>query len=233
MAVDSFVQQLIQPMDCVQKLPGRQAASVPAANVVTYGGFPDALQPYFMAGLYTRQNLTDFECMTGNCTFAGNYTALGFCSSCEDVSTKVTITKSCSMISGPDKDPKKYPWPCDGRVMSAHSKGHMEIVPPAVWNITTAYPPFNMTFYHNWLNSTIFEIWADADIPYEDDTPDVFKIQESRCNVKDSSGGENESMSDQAVVGYNIGIIYGLSEYSIYHLPTGGRGVSKLITQYN
>ncbi|KAL1853630.1 hypothetical protein Daus18300_011753, partial [Diaporthe australafricana] len=88
MAVNAFVQQLIQPVDCTERLPGTLAASVPAANVVTYNGFSDVLQPSFIARFYAWQNVTDFECMTGNCIVAEHYTTLGFGSPCKDISAK-------------------------------------------------------------------------------------------------------------------------------------------------
>lgn len=104
MAVSPFVQQLIQPVDCMEELSGAPAASVPTTNVITYGDVPDALQPSIVAGFYTSQNLTDFECITGICTFAEDYTTIGFCSSCEDVSAKVTITTNCTVIAKPERD---------------------------------------------------------------------------------------------------------------------------------
>lgn len=211
MAVDPFVQQLIQPVDCTEQLRGAPTASVPAANIVTYDGFSDALQPSFMAGFYTRQNLTDFECTTGNCTFAEDYTTLGFCSSCEDVSAKVTITKNCTVIS--DQNMTGYPGPCGGYSVTSED---FEL--PVIWNITTSYPPFDLTFYHNWMNTTWWEQMADQDVPYEDDTPDVFTIQASPRFEPYMIASDTLAWPhpNQVAFGVDVGVIYGMSENSIF-----------------
>lgn len=85
-----------------------------------------------------------------------------------------------------------------------------------IWNITTAYPPFNLTFYHNWLNSTIFDQWADQDVPYQDDTPDVFTMKSSPRWVPDLLDGKVGGLG-QVEFGVDLGVIYGMSEDSIYH----------------
>lgn len=206
-AVDPSVQQLIQPVDCTEELPGAPAASIPTTNVLAYQEFTEALQASIVAGMYTRQNLTDFECITGNCTFAGNYTTLGFCSSCEDVSAKVIITKNCKVISTQNR--KIYEGPCDQIPEGPEGKTFTTI-----WNITTAYLPWNLTFYYN---STIWEQLAD---PYasleEDDHPDVFKIEASPHRVPDLLGGNVYGSSEQIDFGIDLGVIYGMSKGSIH-----------------
>ncbi|KAI7785014.1 hypothetical protein LA080_008413 [Diaporthe eres] len=213
MAVGPFVQQLIQPVDCMEELSGAPAASVPTTIVITYGDVPDALQPSIVAGFYTSQNLTDFERITGNCTFAEDYTTIGFCSSCEDVSAKVTITTNCTVIANQSVTP--HQGPCDGWIDGSEGASI-----PVLWNITTAYPPFNLTFYHNWLDSTIFDQWADQDVPYQDDTPDVFTMKSSRRWVPDLLDGKVGGLG-QVEFGVDLGVIDGMSEDSIYrHEPT-------------
>lgn len=202
MAVDPFVQQLIHPVDCMEQLQGAPAASVPTTNIITYGGLPDALQPSVVGGFYTSQNLTDVECSTGNCTFADDYTTLGFCSSCEDVSDKVTITTNCTVE--PYNDSKPYRGPCDARPRG-----------PVIWDITTTSPPFNLNFYDR-MNVSFIMHGAKF---YADEGADVFSMESTERWVPDLLNGTNGD--SELKFGVDLGVIYGMSDNSVDHVEPG------------
>lgn len=198
MAVDPFVQQLIHPVDCMEQLQGVPAASVPTTNIIAYGGLPDALQPSVVGGFYTSQNLTDVECSTGNCTFAEDYTTLGFCSSCEDVSDKVIITTNCT-------DSNLYRGPCHARPNG-----------PVIWDITTTSPPFKLRFHNNLMNPVFF---LHGVAHYAEDGADVFSIKSTERWVPDPLNGTNgKSASD---FGVDLGVIYGMSDNSFDRVEPG------------
>lgn len=204
MAVDPFVQQLIHPVDCMEQLQGAPAASVPTTNIITYSGLPDALQPSIVGGFYTSQNLTDFECSTGNCTFAEDYTTLGFCSSCEDVSDKVTITTNCT-VKPSDDSTKLYRGPCDARPEG-----------PVIWDINTTSTPFNLNF-HNDRMDTAFIVHGVT--YYEGDNSDVFAMESTKGTVPEmlyGSNGESDVNYD-----FDLGVIYGMSDNSVDHVEPG------------
>lgn len=203
MAVDPFVQQLIRPVDCMEQLHGAPAASVPRTNIITYGGLPDALQPSVVGGFYTSHNLTDVECSTGNCTFAENYTTLGFCSSCEDVSDKVTITTDCTVEAYDGS--KLYRGPCDAR-----PKGRV------LWHITTESPPFHVSFYSNGINTSFFENGVPI---YTDERADVFHMDSIPRRVPDLLNGSNGE--SDVIFGVDLGVIYGMSDNSFDHVEPG------------
>lgn len=207
MAVDPFVQQLIHPVDCMEQLQGAPAASVPTTNIITYSGLPDTLQPSIVRGFYTSQNLTDFECSTGNCTFAENYTTLGFCSSCEDISDKVIIRTNCT-VEPYDNSTKLYQGPCDAR-----PKG------PVIWDITTTIttsPPFNLNFYSNRINTSIL---LDGVQYYLGDDADVFSVESIKRWVPDLLNGSNGE--SKVIFGVDLGVIYGMSDNSFDHVEPG------------
>ncbi|KAI0437556.1 hypothetical protein F4803DRAFT_538370 [Xylaria telfairii] len=96
-AVDPFIQQLVKPIDCKQIQTEGPLASIPRTNYLSYdiSSFPSDLLGSLASGFYTPQNLSDFTCGTGNCTFDTEYSSLAYCSICEDVSDSVKIEERC------------------------------------------------------------------------------------------------------------------------------------------
>lgn len=115
-AVDPFVQQLVRPVDCsVEVSDGNLIATLPRANVfdgLGYNGdanFTNSTRTKFDFGVTEKDIESVFydaifspgrgpprQCSTGNCTFTDTYGTIGICSSCQDASSDVTITATCS-----------------------------------------------------------------------------------------------------------------------------------------
>ncbi|KAI0468549.1 hypothetical protein F4859DRAFT_490727 [Xylaria cf. heliscus] len=83
-AVDPFIQQLVKPVDCKRFENEDLRASIPRTNYLSYdiNSFPSDLLGYLASGYYTPQNLSNFTCSTGNCTFNTEYSSLAYCSLC-------------------------------------------------------------------------------------------------------------------------------------------------------
>lgn len=94
LAIDPFVQQLVSPRDCETTL--RQlTATLPRTNSLDNADddffsswIIDALSPSTSGSSFVDSSLV---CPTGNCTFPTEYSTLAYCSSCLDVSDKVSI----------------------------------------------------------------------------------------------------------------------------------------------
>ncbi|KAG6362858.1 hypothetical protein INS49_007953 [Diaporthe citri] len=112
-AVDPFVQQLVQPADCsVEVSGGIAAATLPRANVFEEYGYDgnvnshEAARNMSMSDLSIEKTMYDaifspgqhppWQCSTGNCTFPDPYATIGVCSSCQDASANVITNTSCS-----------------------------------------------------------------------------------------------------------------------------------------
>lgn len=96
--IDPFIQQLIQYNNCSINLP--QAALIPRTNYfnpdmihdgpLTMTPLPNEETAY-SSGLFSSPPPINFACSTGNCTYAAEYTTVGYCTSCEDISQSVKI----------------------------------------------------------------------------------------------------------------------------------------------
>lgn len=96
--VDPFSQQLIQNRNC-DLLLSSAIASLPRTRLYNqFGGHiaagANALPNAFIGSMATGQFSTtfpqvSFHCTSGNCTFAGNYSTVGYCSSCIDISDQL------------------------------------------------------------------------------------------------------------------------------------------------
>ncbi|KAI0867343.1 hypothetical protein GGS24DRAFT_507947 [Hypoxylon argillaceum] len=141
-AVDPFIHQLVQPVDCKHLNTEGPPPSIPRTNFLSYDGFPSDLLGYIASGYYTPQTLSDFICGTGNCTFNTEYSSLAYCSVCEDVSDTIQIEKHC-MVS---QDGKLEPGSCYQSNLSTDT-------PLSRWNLTTtltaASSPLSLNFYYN------------------------------------------------------------------------------------
>lgn len=130
-AIDPFIQQVVQPANCMTTLANGITASVPRTNYLDFQVVPGSLEASLTAGFYTAEKLSDFACESGNCTFTKSYNSLSFCSKCTDRSSDVVIEKQCSRNVGPGA--------CDVRTSA-------EVLTTS-WNITTTMPPFDLNFY--------------------------------------------------------------------------------------
>lgn len=108
-ALEPFIQQLTSYVDCsvpVENL--RVAPSMPRTNYIVQrsgvssamSGDPEIAQAILSGLVGSPDTLTSSGCTTGNCTFSKPYTSAGICSTCEDISSNITITKTCRRENG-------------------------------------------------------------------------------------------------------------------------------------
>lgn len=137
LAIEPFSQQVIQYYECLQPIPG-SIASIPKTNNYTAAdadwyapGSIMGLENSMAAALYigliqppvNSTSSISFQCPAGNCTFpaaaGATHSSLAMCSSCSDISEKVSIpnnTNIHSLASGPTIGPtddggvKKFRW---------------------------------------------------------------------------------------------------------------------------
>ncbi|KAI7779925.1 hypothetical protein LA080_000248 [Diaporthe eres] len=169
LAIDPFIQQLIHAADCSRTLSNDIPASVPRTNHFNQNGRDNSLKPHLLQmildSLNTFQNVTDFECSTGNCTFRNTYSSLAFCSQCSDRSSEVVVDEQCSVASFATEtsDAIFNQGPCN---VSEEQRD------TTLWNLTTSWPPFDVNFYYSQaLNvsgtspaPTVFSIQAEEQI---------------------------------------------------------------------
>lgn len=193
-AVDPFMQQLVQPVNCNAILPGNVSASVPRTNYLQHEDLPSSLEQAILAGLFTLQNLTDFDCSTGNCTFSNTYSTVGFCSQCTDKSADIVIDENCLVnLFDTNGSVTTAPGPCN-------ATGEDELT--GLWNITTTATPFELDFYYQSMNIT----------DPVGRSPQVFSMQgrEQYEQVK------SFNISQQVLLGEKFGAILGYSDSAIF-----------------
>ncbi|KAI3393044.1 hypothetical protein diail_4783 [Diaporthe ilicicola] len=98
LAVDPFTQQLVRYYDCQQNSTS-STGTLPRSTMYSEAGahtsagiWPPAtaVLGYIDQGLYNPADIkTPFTCDSGNCTFDNLYSTLGFCATCEDVSSQL------------------------------------------------------------------------------------------------------------------------------------------------
>ncbi|KAK8096014.1 hypothetical protein PG999_014036 [Apiospora kogelbergensis] len=101
LVLDPFTQQLLHYCDCKQAsteanatLPRSTMYSEVGSYTVAFSLPPAApVLSFIDQGLYNPTDVkTPFVCATGNCTFDQLFSTLGFCATCEDMSSKLTFT---------------------------------------------------------------------------------------------------------------------------------------------
>ncbi|KAI0170991.1 hypothetical protein BJ166DRAFT_589085 [Pestalotiopsis sp. NC0098] len=194
-AIDPFFQQLVQSRACIVPLVGGGQPSVPRTNYFDLEILPNTLQPAVISGFYQAQNISDVECATGNCTFATQYSTLGFCSQCDDVSSGVSIQETCLVENFNDDSFKNTT--CD------LPSGDASIIS---WNITTTSGPFSANFYRRIYNLTVINGISHID------PPTVFEVLGEWQNI--SVLQYNEFWSDVAQ-SYPLGVIFAKADTAI------------------
>lgn len=197
-ALDPFFQQLVQTQSCSAAFPGVDRPSVPRTNYLELIDLPSSLQPAVISGFYQAQNLSDVDCLTGNCTFNGKYDTLGFCTQCDDISSNITVQRDCiiqhTQTGGYEKGV------CD-------AKGDDFNTFTVSWNLTTEAWPFSVNFYNHNYNLT-----TGNDGLLVLDQPTVFSIhgqwREASVSRFNSSGTARQ--------GVNIGVIFPEADTAIF-----------------
>jgi hypothetical protein len=103
LGIDPIIQQLVMPVDCAWPVP-EISATLPRTS---YYGFsvsdptliPQAtvvqLEKAIALGMTSSGEDILPQCPTGNCTFPKTFGTLGVCSSCEDISNRLSLTYQC------------------------------------------------------------------------------------------------------------------------------------------
>ena len=99
LVIDPFAQQIIHYYTCQIELTTAQA-TIPRTNLFYEPGLHDGnLQISISTGMQSAVNIgvfqpavdVQFDCPTGNCTFAQPYHSVGYCSRCSDISSELQI----------------------------------------------------------------------------------------------------------------------------------------------
>jgi hypothetical protein len=100
--IDPFVQQLLNFINCSTDLT--ESASIPRTSYyspnMTHQGAEDASPLPGQTSAWNTGMFADpladvsFSCSTGNCTFPAQYSTVGFCSQCTDISDSLTFNTS-------------------------------------------------------------------------------------------------------------------------------------------
>ncbi|KAK8091458.1 hypothetical protein PG997_001819 [Apiospora hydei] len=96
LALDPITQQLVRYYNC-KHVSMDHRATLPRANMYDEGNLysvvPTPVLGFIDQGLYNPgTGTTPFSCASGNCTFDRPFSTLGFCSSCEDMSSQLVFS---------------------------------------------------------------------------------------------------------------------------------------------
>ena len=99
LGLSPFAQQVIRYHDCT--IPINETSRIPRTNYYKEsGGFHigagqenimPGVQRSVLAGIFSPSKSPDVTCSTGNCTWSKEYSTVGFCSACEDISNQLVI----------------------------------------------------------------------------------------------------------------------------------------------
>jgi len=100
--VGPFIQQLVRYSDCMSMnfnefetatLPRTNYFNPPTLHIGAGISIPTQVeQDVVISGLLSPPTDVNFGCSTGNCTFQGQYSTVGYCSSCTDISDQLRFT---------------------------------------------------------------------------------------------------------------------------------------------
>lgn len=103
LGIDPIVQQLVTPVDCTWPVSDINA-TLPRTSYVGFSPSDPALIPEatviqlekaITLGMSSSGEDIMAQCPTGNCTFPETYGTLGVCSSCEDISERLSLSYQC------------------------------------------------------------------------------------------------------------------------------------------
>lgn len=206
LAIDPFIQQLVHAADCSKTLSNDLPATIPRTNYLNLGSGVDSsgtsFLPTILDGLNKFQNLTDFECLTGNCTFRNTYASLAFCSQCSDRSSEVVLDEQCTVQSFDKQCTVEFFGEFCSVEATTVDQGPCNLVEgdrkTKLRNLTTSWPPFAVNFYYD----------PSLDVSVTNPAPTVFSIQAKGQYF-------NVSSSDQVPRGLQFGAILGYSDSAI------------------
>ena len=108
LATDPFAQQIVHYRDCSIPVPGMNS-SLPRTNYyyeegglhtgALYQSIVPGVQSAINAGVFSPSGSPDAECQTGNCTWVLEYSSVGWCSACEDITHLLSITNHTSHVT--------------------------------------------------------------------------------------------------------------------------------------
>jgi hypothetical protein len=110
-AIDPFVQQLVQYVDCSVNLTrDPELAGIPRTSFFNPTMFHQGAgnndapsseeESAVLSGIFSPPTDVNFNCLTGNCTFPIEYGTVGYCSYCEDVSSNLKFSEDCNSQGG-------------------------------------------------------------------------------------------------------------------------------------
>lgn len=119
--IDPFTQQILSYYGCSWPVPDMQVflprssflGSLGADSLHLGGGVvsvPPRWQSAVVAGLLSAPQVLPVLCATGNCTYQGAYSTLGFCSTCSDVSDELKITNETYVTDVSPDGNATYNW---------------------------------------------------------------------------------------------------------------------------
>ena len=97
--IDPFAQQVISTYQCMLDVQSSQA-TIPRTNLFSESGphvgagetaLPIDLQKTINAGIFNPGTSVAFGCPSGNCTFPDVYHSVGYCSSCNDITSYLLV----------------------------------------------------------------------------------------------------------------------------------------------
>ena len=160
LAVDPFAQQIIKYHDCITNATGTPA-TVPRTNYfydrqgVHVGAQTDSVgsdvQNAINAGIFSPLGSVSAACPTGNCTWSSEYSTVGYCSECED------ITALLSFKNHTFQETRHYPNP-NGTQYTKHV---------TFTNLTTYLPHKGLAIDVSSVESTPVPFVAMGPAPYD------------------------------------------------------------------
>lgn len=96
LVVDPFAQQIVRYYDCTISVPDA-IASIPRTNIyyeegalhtgALYQSIVPAVQNAINEGIFSSSTSVSADCLTGNCTWTSEYSTVGWCSACDDITS--------------------------------------------------------------------------------------------------------------------------------------------------
>jgi hypothetical protein len=134
LGLSPFAQQVIRFYDCA--IPMNETARIPRTSYYKEsGGFHTGalqenivpgVQRSVLAGIFSPGSLPDVTCSTGNCTWSREYSTVGYCSACKDISDQLVFVN------------KTYQYTENYQTTAANGSVLNDTETLTNWNLTTA-----------------------------------------------------------------------------------------------